>query len=82
MIPPKSLSEQADALELEQMQELGERIVFKSELYKLAEGQWSEEAEFKLPGIKPSLMGEDPRLPQMPAAPTLIDFFKYRFAPS
>ena len=27
-------------------------------------------------------MGEDPRLPPMPAAPTLLDFFRLRFAPS
>jgi len=28
------------------------------------------------------LMAEDPRLQKMPAAPTLIDFFKYRFGPA
>ncbi|MSO98806.1 MAG: hypothetical protein EXR11_11415 [Rhodospirillaceae bacterium] len=28
------------------------------------------------------LMGEDPRLPKMPAAPTLMDFFRLRFAPA
>lgn len=31
---------------------------------------------------KPFLMGDDPRLPAMPEKPTLIDFFKYRFAPA
>ena len=28
------------------------------------------------------LMGDDPRLPQMPAKPPLIDFFKLRFSGS
>lgn len=31
---------------------------------------------------RPFLMGDDPRLPTMPARPTLIDFYKYRFAPA
>ena len=26
-------------------------------------------------------MGDDPRLPEMPERPTLVDFFKYRFGP-
>ena len=29
-----------------------------------------------------TLMGEDPRLPKMPERPTLVDFFKLRFAPA
>lgn len=33
-------------------------------------------------GPPPFLMGDDPRLPRMPDNPTLIDFFKYRFAPA
>jgi hypothetical protein len=28
------------------------------------------------------LMGHDPRLPKMPAKPTLFDFFNYRFGPA
>ena len=28
------------------------------------------------------LMGDDPRLPKMPARPALLDFFKYRFGPA
>ncbi|MDX2223706.1 MAG: HD domain-containing protein, partial [Rhodospirillaceae bacterium] len=31
---------------------------------------------------KRMLMGDDPRLPKMPAAPTLMDFFRLRFAPA
>jgi hypothetical protein len=31
---------------------------------------------------RPNLMHYDPRLPEMPQRPTLIDFFKLRWAPS
>ena len=31
---------------------------------------------------RPYYMHDDPRLPKMPEAPTLIDFFKLRFAPA
>ena len=31
------------------------------------------------PTVAPQLMHHDPRLPQMPDKPTLIDFFRYRF---
>jgi hypothetical protein len=31
---------------------------------------------------RPFLMGHDPRLPRMPDKPTLIDFYKLRFAPA
>lgn len=34
------------------------------------------------PDRRPYLMGPDPRLQPMPARPTLIDFFRYRFGPS
>lgn len=33
-------------------------------------------------GGPPFLMGDDPRLPRMPEKPTLVDFFRYRFAPA
>ena len=33
-------------------------------------------------GRPPFLMGDDPRLPAMPERPTLIDFYKLRFAPA
>jgi predicted HD phosphohydrolase len=42
----------------------------RSRLYELAAAE---------PGI---VMGDDDRLPAMPAAPTLMDFFKLRFAPA
>ena len=74
-----SLSERADELEHRQMQELGERVVVKSLLYNLADGERTLGP--RLHGRR-QLMGEDPRLPPMPAAPTLLDFFRLRFAPS
>ncbi len=75
-------SEQADELEFQQMQALGELMIYKSAIHKLADGEWSEDGTFQLGPLKPSLMGEDPRLPKMPEKPTLIDFFNYRFGPS
>ena len=74
-----SPSERADALEHRQMQELGERIVAKPLLYHLADGQ---RTLGELPSGVPMLMGEDPRLPPMPEKPTLLDFFRLRFAPT
>jgi hypothetical protein len=78
----QSMSERADALERRQMQELGDRIVGKSLLYNLADGDRSLGSGFVTPPGKKLLMGEDPRLPAMPERPTLLDFFKYRFAPA
>jgi hypothetical protein len=77
-----SLSERADELEEHMAQEL-ERIVTKSVLFNLADGKVEMESgpalQKKYPG-KYMLMGADPRLPPMPDKPTLIDFFKHRFA--
>ncbi|MDX2142979.1 MAG: twin-arginine translocation signal domain-containing protein [Rhodospirillaceae bacterium] len=36
----------------------------------------------EMPGASLSMMGDDPRLPKMPTAPTLMDFFRLRFAPA
>ena len=82
MTTGQSMSERADALELQQMQELGERIVTKSLLYNLADGDQSLGIGFAIGSGKRLLMGEDPRLPEMPEKPTLIDFFNLRFAPT
>ena len=82
MNPNKSMSQKADELEFQKMQELGDLMIYKSQIHKLAEGEWSEKTKFSLGPLKPTLMGEDWRLPKMPEQPTLIDFFKYRFAPS
>lgn len=82
MSQEKTLSEQADELEFQQMQELGELMIYKSAIHRLADGEWSDDGTFSLGPLKPSLMGEDHRLPKMPEKPTLIDFFNYRFGPS
>jgi hypothetical protein len=80
---PMTLSERADDLEERMMHELSERIATKSVLFTLADGKVGMESgpalQAKNPG-KYFLMGADPRLPQMPDKPTLLDFFRQRFA--
>src|SRR3546814_21193043 len=66
----KTPSELADEHEFRQMRELGELMVYRSQINKLADGEWSEEQSFSLGPLKPSLMGEDPRLPAMPEKPS------------
>ena len=76
-----TLSERADELEEHMMHEL-EKIVIKSALFNLADGKVTDDTASTLaqnPG-KYLVMKEDPRLPKMPAKPTLIDYFKCRFA--
>ena len=82
MSEPKSISEQAEELEIQQLREFGDLVIYRSAINKLADGEWSDEENFSLGPLKPSLMGEDPRLPAMPEKPTLIDFFKLRFGPA
>ena len=78
----KTATERADALEEHMMHEL-EHIVTKSVLFNLGDGKVEMDGSDKLfakyPG-KYMLMGADPRLPQMPEKPTLIDYFRCRFA--
>jgi hypothetical protein len=78
----QTLSERADELEEQQMNALGNQIVTKSLLYNLADGDQSLGNGFAVGAGKTLLMGDDPRLPEMPDAPTLIDFFKLRFSPN
>src|SRR5918911_4243658 len=77
-----TLSQRADALEEHMMHEL-EHIITKSVLFNLADGKVEIEngaaLKAKHPG-KYMLMGADPRLPAMPEKPTLVDYFKHRFA--
>ncbi len=78
-----TLSERADELEEEMMHELNERIATRSVLYGMADGKVEIENGAALQaknGGKYFLMGHDQRLPKMPDRPTLIDFFKLRFA--
>jgi hypothetical protein len=79
---PQSISQQADELEEHMMHEL-ERVVTKSTLHYLAEGKVAMDSSADLWKKHPGAvfnMGPDPRLPQMPEKPTLIDYFRYRFA--
>jgi hypothetical protein len=84
MTATTSLAERADALEHRMMAEL-DAVAVKSRLFTLADGDltWKGGAQIQAenPG-KRMLMGDDPRLPEMPAKPTLMDYFKYRFAPA
>jgi len=84
MTATTSLAERADALEHRMMAEL-DAVATKSRLFTLADGDtsWKGGAQIQAenPGKK-MLMGDDPRLPKMPAVPTLMDYFKYRFAPA
>ncbi len=80
---PLTLSERADELEERMMHDLGERIATRSTLFYLGDGKVQMDVGDKLMAANPGkhfLMGADPRLPTMPDKPTLIDFFKARFA--
>ncbi len=80
---PATLSERADELEERMMQELNERVATKSVLFTLADGKLEMESGAAVLARNPGkyfLMGADPRLPKMPAKPTLMDFFRCRFA--
>jgi hypothetical protein len=79
---PKTLSEMADEVEHKMEEEL-ERVITKSALFHLADGKVSFESGAALQAKHPGtymLMGDDPRLPKMPAKPTLLDYFRCRFA--
>jgi len=80
-----SLAERADALEQQMSDELDRVIPTKSVLYLLADGKREFDNGMKAKERHPNarmLMDQDPRLPRMPERPTLVDFFKYRFAPA
>jgi hypothetical protein len=75
------LSQRADALERRMMEEL-DRVVVKSVVF--TSGELDPTVPRQRPDLRPGqyfLMGDDPRLQQMPEKPTLLDFFRYRFAP-
>jgi hypothetical protein len=77
-----SLSERADAHEHNMMAKL-DGIATKSFLFNLADGKMAIDGGRELMEQNPGrymLMGDDPRLPKMPARPTLLDFYKYRMA--
>ena len=77
-----TLSERADHLEEEMMHEL-DKIITKSVFSHLTDGRVEMEGGAALMGKHPGKyfnMGPDPRLPPMPEKPTLMDYFKNRFA--
>lgn len=78
----KMLDRQAEAQQASMVTEFDHHIATKSVLYNLADGVRNSEGGRKLlaryPG-KTFLMDQDPRLPRLPAAPTLLDFFSCRF---
>ncbi len=54
----KGPSELAEEDEFQRMRELGDFMIYRSAINKLADGEWSEEeAKFNLGPLKPSLMG-------------------------
>src|SRR4026209_680570 len=79
---PLSMSERADELEEEKMHEM-ERIITKSTIAHPMDSEVrrdsSPDMKAKHPG-KFFLMGNAPRLPPMPEKPTLVDYFRHRFA--
>jgi hypothetical protein len=81
--PSMTLSGRADAREYKMIRQ-SDRIVVKSAVYTSGERNPTLPRDPIDPAMKGKLymIGEDARLPDMPAAPTLLGFFKYRFSPS
>ncbi len=81
---PKTISEAADQYEDELMRqldlELARTIPARSAIY--VSGEIDPREGIVRPPLEPGqhmLMGDDPRLAKMPAAPTILDFFRLRF---
>jgi hypothetical protein len=75
-----SLNERADALERKMSDEL-DVLISKSALFNMADGKLGAANMGSDPTAKRAryqLMDDDPRLPKMPAKPTLLDYFEYR----
>lgn len=81
-----TLSERADAMEHRMIAELEERVPVKAVLYTSGERDPRSPLEYASNNPqyagKKFLMGRDPRLSEMPAKPTLVDFFRHRLGPS
>jgi len=75
---PGSRSERADAIEEHLIRRLDDVWVAKSILYASGDLDPATVPSRTPPPGARALMGEDPRLPTMPEAPTLVDFFRYR----
>jgi len=75
-----SLNEHADALERKMSDEL-DVLLSKSALFNMADGKLGASntgSDLTAKYGKYYLMEDDPRLPKMPAKPTLLDYFNYR----
>jgi len=75
-----SLNERADALERKMSDEL-DVLLSKSALFNMADGKLGASnmgSDLTTKYRKYYLMDDDPRLPKMPAKPTLLDYFEYR----
>jgi hypothetical protein len=74
--------EKAEAADHALSEELDRLVIVKSTIYTSGERDPREPLPHPADAGKLHLMGPDPRLPRMPAKPTLFDFFKYRFGPA
>ena len=81
LAPGMTPSERADALEEHMMLQLNRRVA-KSVLFTSGELDPTRPVSPPADPSQLALMGDDPRLKKMPARPTLLDFFKFRFSPS
>jgi HD domain len=75
-----SLDARADALERKMSDEL-DVLISKSALFNMADGKLGASAmgsDLANKHGKYQLMSDDPRLPKMPAKPTLLDYFECR----
>ena len=80
MAEAASLNERADALEQKMSDDL-DVLLSKSALFNMADGKLGASGmgfDLTTKYGKHFLMDDDPRLPKMPAKPTLLDYFKYR----
>jgi hypothetical protein len=80
MAEKTSLNERADALERKMSDEL-DVLLSKSALFNMADGKLGASgmgSDLTTKYGKYFLMGDDPRLPKMPAKPTLLDYFECR----
>jgi hypothetical protein len=80
MVESMSLNERADALERKMSDEL-DVLISKSALFNMADGKLGPVnmgSDLTARYGKYQLMDDDPRLPKMPAKPTLLDYFTYR----
>ena len=75
-----SLNDRADALERKMSDDL-DVLISKSALFNMADGKLGPVnmgSDLTAGYGKHQLMDDDPRLPKMPAKPTLLDYFTYR----